>query len=76
MNNNTPYNILSSKYSLLFFIIIAFIYNVIVYKNSVILTIMFFIIIYKVMPYVVMQLTGEQILNINYCKLQIHRIFN
>lgn len=46
MNNNTPYNILSSKYSLLFFIIIAFIYNVIVYKNSVILTIMFFIIIY------------------------------
>ena len=46
MNNNTPNNILSSKYSLLFFSIIAFIYNVIVYKNSVILTIMFFIIIY------------------------------
>lgn len=44
MNNIN--NILSSKYSLIILIVIAFIYNIIVYRNKIILTLMFFITLY------------------------------
>ena len=39
-------NILSNKYSLLFFILLAFLYNIIVHRNSFIVIIMFVILLY------------------------------
>ena len=44
MNNIN--SVLSSKYSLIILIIIGFIYNIVVYRNNVILILMFFIILY------------------------------
>ena len=41
-----PTQYLSSKYTLIIFIIIAFIYNIIVYRNNVLLIIMFGILLY------------------------------
>lgn len=43
---NSINSVISSKYSLLILIIIGFIYNLIVYRNKVILILMFFIILY------------------------------
>ena len=41
-----PTKYLSSKYTLIIFIIIAFIYNIIIYRNNVLLIIMFGILLY------------------------------